>query len=150
MLTRALSAHSTTRLLACACPRRVTLSPPSLFTFISLRSHASMADKPLAPPIPAVQQDAAAATAPADVPLDENGQPLTKSALKRLEKEKALAAKKALKQAANAAKPPPKVNEAKKEKKEKAKKDEAVADEPAYKDVPEGHKKGACSLVSTS
>ncbi|GAA5995048.1 valine--tRNA ligase [Rhodotorula paludigena] len=100
-----------------------------------------MADKPLAPPIPAVQQDAAAAPAPADVPLDENGQPLTKSALKRLEKEKALAAKKALKQAANAAKPPPKVNEAKKEKKEKAKKDEAVADEPAYKDVPEGHKK---------
>ncbi|GAA5850278.1 hypothetical protein JCM8547_001076 [Rhodosporidiobolus lusitaniae] len=93
----------------------------------------------LPPPVPDVT--APVAPAPAEgVPLDASGQPLTKSALKRLEKEKALAAKKALKQAAGANKPQPAAGGEKKEKKEKAKKEEAP-EEPAYKDVPEGHKK---------
>ncbi|BGP44765.1 valine--tRNA ligase [Rhodotorula kratochvilovae] len=99
---------------------------------------------PTAPPIPIVdpatpaQQDPAAA----DVPKDANGQPLTKSALKRIEKEKALAAKKALKQGANPAKSASKpADGAKPAKKEKPKKEEAP-EEPAYVDVPEGTKKG--------
>ncbi|GAA5914215.1 hypothetical protein JCM8208_001521 [Rhodotorula glutinis] len=92
----------------------------------------------LAPPVPQVTD-----TAPsADVQLDANGQPLTKSALKRIEKEKALAAKKALKQqqkpAAN--KPAAQDGAAKAAKKDKPKKDDAP-DEPPYVDVPAGDKK---------
>lgn len=73
--------------------------------------------------------------------------PLTKSALKKLEKEKALAAKKALKQASNSTKvaAAPQGGE-KKEKKEKVKKEEVV-EEPPYKDVPEGDKKGEQPLL---
>lgn len=96
---------------------------------------------PLAPPVPPVNQPAPAA---ADVLKDDNGQPLTKSALKRIEKEKALAAKKALKQQNK-----PQVAKAadgaaaaqKAVKKDKPKKDDAP-EEPPYVDVPAGHKKG--------
>lgn len=72
--------------------------------------------------------------------------PLTKSALKKLEKEKALAAKKALKQASNSTKVAAPQGGEKKEKKEKVKKEEVV-EEPPYKDVPEGDKKGEQLLL---
>ncbi|GAA5835277.1 hypothetical protein JCM11251_006667 [Rhodosporidiobolus azoricus] len=111
----------------------------------------------LPPPVPAVdapgapkQADSTPAATPApagDVPLDANGQPLTKSALKRLEKEKAFAAKKALKAAANVGKPAPTPAGEKKEKKEKVKKEEVV-EEPPYKDVPEGEKKDLSSPMA--
>lgn len=119
----------------------------------------TMSDK-LAPPVPHVAPGLGAATEPAattstpaaaaaaggDVPLDANGQPLTKSALKRLQKEKDLAAKKALK---NANKPAAAAGgagaAAAAPKKEKVVKPKAeVPEEPAYIDVPEGHKKGKC------
>ncbi|TKA55374.1 hypothetical protein B0A53_02298 [Rhodotorula sp. CCFEE 5036] len=114
-----------------------------------------MSDKLPAPPVAqgvpalgAVVGDASAATptptapnAQADVPLDANGQPLTKSALKRLQKEKDLAAKKALK---NANKPAAAAaaGAGAAPKKEKVVKPKAeVPEEPAYIEVPEGHKK---------
>ncbi|GAA5976762.1 hypothetical protein JCM11641_000863 [Rhodosporidiobolus odoratus] len=97
---------------------------------------------PAAESAPALESTAQAPAV--DVPLDANGQPLTKSALKRLEKEKALAAKKALKQ--GAAKPQPKPAGEKKEKKEKVKKEEVV--EESYKDVPEGEKKDLSSPMA--
>ncbi|GAA5988559.1 hypothetical protein JCM5350_004453 [Sporobolomyces pararoseus] len=94
-------------------------------------------------PLAAVEQPATSSTAPLESAdgVAPAAAPLTKSALKKLEKEKALAAKKALKQANNATK----LNTAapsgeKKEKKEKVKKEE-VQEEPPYKEVPEGEKK---------
>jgi valyl-tRNA synthetase len=96
-------------------------------------------------PLAAAEQPAASSTAPVESADGVSPAPLTKSALKKLEKEKALAAKKALKQANNATK----LNTAapsgeKKEKKEKVKKEEVV-EEPPYQDVPEGEKKGESS-----
>lgn len=121
------------------------------------RFHASsftMSDKlpaPVAQGVPvlgAVVGDAPAPTAQADVPLDANGQPLTKSALKRLQKEKDLAAKKALK---NANKPAggAAAGATAAPKKEKVVKPKAeVPEEPAYIEVPEGHKKGESAILT--
>lgn len=111
----------------------------------------------LAPPVPQVdvaqadapalgaQEAAPSAPAPAaatgDVPLDANGQPLTKSALKRIQKEKDLAAKKALKNANKPAAGAQAGGAAPKKEKPVKKKEEAPA-EPAYIEVPEGQKKG--------
>lgn len=96
-------------------------------------------DSQAAPAATAAASDAAATAG--DVPLDANGQPLTKSALKRLQKEKDLAAKKALK---SSNKPQPAAGgAAAAPKKEKVvKKKEEAPEEPAYVEVPEGHKKG--------
>ncbi|CEQ39016.1 SPOSA6832_00498, partial [Sporobolomyces salmonicolor] len=95
-------------------------------------------------PLPTAQLDSATPqiTATTADGAADGVAPLTKSALKKLEKEKALAAKKALKQAANAGKKPAQAAEGvKKEKKEKAKKEDAQPEESPYVEVPEGHKK---------
>lgn len=140
--------------------RSLVLDSPYLARFHS--SSFNMSDKlPATPAVPgvpalgAVVGDASAATptptapnAQADVPLDANGQPLTKSALKRLQKEKDLAAKKALK---NANKPaaPAATGAGAAPKKEKVVKPKAeVPEEPAYIEVPEGHKKGEPALLT--
>ncbi|GAA5870175.1 hypothetical protein JCM1840_001583 [Sporobolomyces johnsonii] len=95
-------------------------------------------------PLPTAQLDSAApqSTATTADGAADGVAPLTKSALKKLEKEKALAVKKALKQAANAGKKPAQPADGpKKDKKEKVKKDDATPEEPPYVEVPEGHKK---------
>jgi hypothetical protein len=84
--------------------------------------------------------DAAAAAAPAATGTGTGTEPPTKSALKRMEKEAALAAKKALKKAASVANPANKSDGA--AKKKEVKKPAAVVEEPAFIEVPEGHIKG--------
>lgn len=101
---------------------------------------------PLAPPVPAVPEQATQQPA-GDVPLDANGQPLTKSALKRLQKEKDLAAKKALKQAQNQGKPAPAAQAGEGKKKEKPAKKEEVVEEPPYGETKDGDKKGASAFI---
>lgn len=129
--------------------RSLVLDSPYFARFHS--SSLKMSDKLPAQGVPAlgpVVGDAPAPTAQADVPLDANGQPLTKSALKRLQKEKDLAAKKALK---NANKPaaPAAAGAGAAPKKEKVVKPKAeVPEEPAYIEVPEGHKKGESALLT--
>lgn len=138
--------------------RSLVLDAPYRARFHS--SSFTMSDKlpaPIAQGVPALgavvndvpaPTPAAAPTAQADVPLDANGQPLTKSALKRLQKEKDLAAKKALK---NANKPAggAAAGATAAPKKEKVVKPKAeVPEEPAYIEVPEGHKKGESALLT--
>lgn len=97
-----------------------------------------------APPVstqPLASTEQPQATTSATTESADGVAPLTKSALKKLEKEKALAAKKALKQASNSTKVSATQPGEKKEKKEKVKKEEVI-EEPPYKDVPEGDKKG--------
>ncbi|KAK4332340.1 Valine--tRNA ligase, mitochondrial [Rhodotorula toruloides] len=95
---------------------------------------------PTAPPVPGATEQSTQQPA-GDVPLDANGQPLTKSALKRLQKEKDLAAKKALKQAQNQGKPAPAAQAGEGKKKEKPAKKEEVVEEPPYGETQDGDKK---------
>lgn len=101
---------------------------------------------PTAPPVPGATEQSTQQPA-GDVPLDANGQPLTKSALKRLQKEKDLAAKKALKQAQNQGKPAPAAQAGEGKKKEKPAKKEEVVEEPPYGETQDGDKKGASALT---
>lgn len=75
-----------------------------------------------------------------EVPLDPNAPP-TKSALKRMEKAAAVAAKKAMKGPVAVA-----VVGAKKKEKEKIEK--VVVVEQPFIEVPEGHKKGRLDLMN--
>ena len=123
--------------------RSLVLDSPYFARFHS--SSLKMSDELPAP----IAQGVPAPTAQADVPLDANGQPLTKSALKRLQKEKDLAAKKALKNANKPAAPAAAGAGAAAPKKEKVVKPKAeVPEEPAYIEVPEGHKKGKSALLT--
>lgn len=90
----------------------------------------------------AAPNTAAAAYPVADAAATGTAGPPTKSALKRMEKEAALAAKKALKKASQVAAP---VAGAPKEAKKREVKKAAVVEEPAFIEVPEGQIKGQCS-----
>ncbi|KAL8283096.1 hypothetical protein RQP46_005874 [Phenoliferia psychrophenolica] len=96
------------------------------------------APTPAAPP-------AAAAAPPADSASGAPSEPPTKSALKRMEKEAALAAKKALK---NASKVVPGPAAPKKEKAAPVAKVEEI--EQAFVDVPEGYKKDQTNFMAAS
>lgn len=138
MLLRALSFTRTPTHLAPSLLQRnhrfISPSPSALFHKMS------------APTLPTAAAESQIAGD--EVLLDAAGVPLTKSALKRIEKEKKLAAIKALK-SGGGAKPQPQASGEKKEKKEKPKKEEVV-EEVSYKEVNEGDKKGALDSPLTS
>lgn len=77
-------------------------------------------------------------------------EPPTKSALKRMEKEAALAAKKALKKAAAVANPSAPKDGSAAPKKKEVKKPAVVAEEPAFIEVPEGLIKGKLTALAQS